>query len=160
MNTEEKARAYDEAVEKAKDCLKDGTITSTAIDYISTIFPELKDEEVNSNPKEIEYSTMLQSIWGKICELEGKLGDIYAAVSKQKQDNSFWKDVPNPNITPLSVRHCWFPDGTCMNPYRDCVNCPRPYSSGNKSYTSTTTNINPNEVMYDEIPINNQEKKD
>ncbi len=45
MTIEEKAKAYDEALEKAKDCLKDGTITSTAIDYISTIFPELKESE-------------------------------------------------------------------------------------------------------------------
>lgn len=45
MTQEEKAKAYDEALEKAKDCLKDGTITSTAIDYIETIFPELKESE-------------------------------------------------------------------------------------------------------------------
>lgn len=42
MTQEEKARAYDEALDRAKDCLKDGTITSTAIDYIETIFHELK----------------------------------------------------------------------------------------------------------------------
>ena len=45
MTTEEKAIAYDKALERAKDCLKDGTITSTAIDYISTIFPELRESE-------------------------------------------------------------------------------------------------------------------
>lgn len=109
-------------------------------------------EEVKSNPKEVEYSTMLQSIWGKICELEGKLGDIYKAISKPHQD------IPQPAAYPRL--QCWFPDGTCMNPYRDCINCPRPNSTGNKSFTSTTTSIKPNEVMYDGNPINNQEKKD
>lgn len=109
-------------------------------------------EEVKSNPKEVEYSTMLQSIWGKICELEGKLGDIYKVISKPHQD------IPQPAAYPRL--QCWFPDGTCMNPYRDCVNCPRPNSTGNRSFTSTTTSINPNKVMYDGIPINDQEKKD
>lgn len=41
----EKAKAYDKAIEKAKNCLKDGTITNTAISYIETIFPELKESE-------------------------------------------------------------------------------------------------------------------
>lgn len=35
---------------------------------------------------------------------------------------------------------CWFPDGTCMNPHRDCVNCPRPSSGG--GYTTTDINTN------------------
>ena len=38
-------KAYKEALERAKNCLKDGTITNTAINYISTIFPELKESE-------------------------------------------------------------------------------------------------------------------
>jgi hypothetical protein len=45
LSIEEKAKAYDEAIEKAKNCLKDGTITNTAISYIGTIFPELKEPE-------------------------------------------------------------------------------------------------------------------
>ncbi len=114
-------------------------------------------EEVKSNPKEVEYSTMLQSIWGKVCELEGKLGDIYNTISKPYQP---YQDIPQSIKNNSQPMQCWFPDGTCMNPYHDCVNCPRPYSSGNKSFTSTTTSIKPNEVMYDENSINNQEKKD
>ena len=100
--------------------------------------------------KHTEYSTMLQMIWDKVCELEGKLDDIYAVLIKPYQV----VNVPSQQV------QCWFPDGTCMNPYRDCINCPRPYSNGNKSYTSTTTSIKPNEVMYDGSPINDQEKKD
>ena len=45
MTQEEKAKRYDEALNTANDCLKDGTITSTAISYIETIFPELKESE-------------------------------------------------------------------------------------------------------------------
>jgi hypothetical protein len=45
MTQEEKAKKYDEALNTAKDCLKDGTITNTAISYIETIFPELKENE-------------------------------------------------------------------------------------------------------------------
>ena len=118
--------------------------------------------------KEVEYSTKFQSIWEKLCELEGKLDDIlYAVVSKQKQDNPFWKDISDPNITPLSVRQCWFLDGTCMNPHHDCINCPRPNLGGHTTTSNPdlfkdlqTTSITPNKVMYDGIPINNPEKKD
>lgn len=42
---EDYEKKYKEALATAKDCLKDGTITSTAIDYISTIFPELVESE-------------------------------------------------------------------------------------------------------------------
>lgn len=45
LSIEEKAKRYDEAIEKAKNCLKDGTITNTAISYIETILPELKESE-------------------------------------------------------------------------------------------------------------------
>jgi hypothetical protein len=38
-------KAYKEALERAKDCLADGTITSTAEKYIEAIFPELKENE-------------------------------------------------------------------------------------------------------------------
>ena len=97
-------------------------------------------EEVNSNPKEVEYSTMLQSIWGKVCELEGKLGDIYKVISKPYQD------IKQPVSIPSNPMQCWFPDGTCMNPHRDCVNCPRPNvgryttSSGTDLFKDLQTN--------------------
>lgn len=42
MNYEEK---YKEVLEKAKSCLKDGTITNIAKNYIETIFPELVESE-------------------------------------------------------------------------------------------------------------------
>ena len=38
-------KKYKEALEIARSCLKDGTITSTAKNYIETIFPELKESE-------------------------------------------------------------------------------------------------------------------
>lgn len=43
MTIEEKAKAYDKALESAKSCLKDDTITNTAKSYIEEIFPELKE---------------------------------------------------------------------------------------------------------------------
>ena len=45
LTIDEKAQAYDEALEIAKSCLKDGTITNTAKSYIEEIFPELKDDD-------------------------------------------------------------------------------------------------------------------
>lgn len=46
-------KSYKEALERAKNCLKDGTITNIAISYIETIFPELKESEDEKIIKEI-----------------------------------------------------------------------------------------------------------
>ena len=45
MTKEEKAKAYDEAIQRAKECLKDGTISQNTIEYVTNIFPELKESE-------------------------------------------------------------------------------------------------------------------
>lgn len=42
---EEKAEAYNRALEKAQSALNDGTINSTTIAYLQDIFPELKESE-------------------------------------------------------------------------------------------------------------------
>jgi hypothetical protein len=49
MTTEEKAKRYDEALERARECMKDGGISQNTIDYLCNIFPELaesKDEKI------------------------------------------------------------------------------------------------------------------
>ena len=45
MTQEEKAKAYDEAIKRAKDALNDGTISNNTIAYLQDVFPELKDSE-------------------------------------------------------------------------------------------------------------------
>ena len=49
----EKIKAYDIAVEKAKECLKDGTVTSTIIAVLHDIFPELSVSDDESIRKEL-----------------------------------------------------------------------------------------------------------
>lgn len=49
----EKIKAYDIAVEKAKECLKDGTVTSTVIAVLHDIFPELSLSDDESIRKEL-----------------------------------------------------------------------------------------------------------
>lgn len=49
----EKIKAYDIAVEKAKECLKDGTVTSTVIAVLHDIFPELSISDDESIRKEL-----------------------------------------------------------------------------------------------------------
>ena len=88
MTTEEKAKRYDEAVERAKDCLKDGTITNTAIDYISTIFPELKESEDEKIRKTIidfvnEYGDKFFSTLAK--------GNAIAWLEKQVDCSAKWE---------------------------------------------------------------------
>ena len=88
MTQEEKAKRYDEAVERAKDCLKDGTITNTAIDYISTIFPELKESEDEKIRKTIidfvnEYGDKFFSTLAK--------GNAIAWLEKQVDCSAQWE---------------------------------------------------------------------
>ena len=45
MNIEEKAKAYDIALARARESLKDGGISQNTIDYMTSIFPELKESE-------------------------------------------------------------------------------------------------------------------
>lgn len=45
LSIEEKAKAYDLALERAKDALSDGTISNNTIAYLQSIFPELKESE-------------------------------------------------------------------------------------------------------------------
>ena len=50
---EEKAKAYDEALKRAKDALNDGTISNNTIAYLQDIFPELAESEDEKIRKEL-----------------------------------------------------------------------------------------------------------
>ena len=125
-------KVYKEALERARIAHKDEDKHLKAT--LERIFPELKESEMEQDKLDLIYD---------------KLSDIYKILSKSYQD------IKQPVNVPSNPMQCWFPDGTCMNPLRDCVNCPRRNSTG----TYTTTSIDPSKVMHDGIPINNQEKK-
>jgi len=36
---------------------------------------------------------------------------------------------------------CYYPDGVCTNPFRDCINCPKTWSTGGYN-TTTVDNTN------------------
>lgn len=99
MNEKEKAIAYDKALERAKDCLKDGTITSTAIDYISTIFPELRESEDERIRKGIidflwKEKIFLQEVHSSV-ENNPKyrfVMDAIAWLEKQGEQNHAWSE--------------------------------------------------------------------
>lgn len=40
---------------------------------------------------------------------------------------------------------CYEPGGTCTNPLMDCINCPKYYNDGSRTYTAATREI-PNPV--------------
>lgn len=58
MNTEEKAKAYDEALEKAKT-LKECSTNTEVLGYMDELFPELKESTFEWSEKDEE---ILQSI--------------------------------------------------------------------------------------------------
>lgn len=88
MTTEEKAKRYDEALEKAKESLKDGGISQNSIDYIQSIFPELKESEDEKIRK------ALLEYFGEECDTATINGiycyKIYAWLEKQAEKNK-WK---------------------------------------------------------------------
>lgn len=88
MTESEKAKAYDEALEKAKDCLKDGTITSTAIDYIETIFPELAESEDEKTRKWL--INWLQNTEGQVLPID-KYNAALAWLEKQGKQDARYK---------------------------------------------------------------------
>jgi len=52
--------------------------------------------------------------------------------------------VERDNMQPFIIQQhplCYEPNGTCTNPQRDCINCPKIYYGGDY-YTITTTTIN------------------
>lgn len=72
-----------------------------------------------------------------------------------------------PNTTPwyqsLDAREpkCYEPGGTCTNPHMDCMNCPKFYNDGSRTYTAATREI-PNPVeptMKEVVNENNTSEK-
>ena len=53
MTESEKAKAYDEALERAKAILKVADNRQESLNYVSTIFPELAESEDEKIKKEI-----------------------------------------------------------------------------------------------------------
>jgi hypothetical protein len=83
MNYEKK---YKEALEKAKNCLKDDTITNTAISYIRTIFPELKESEDERILKNLKAVVKAYDMWA---ERGLDMNDILAWLEKQGEHAKF-----------------------------------------------------------------------
>lgn len=46
-----------------------------------------------------------------------------------------------PIIHPEIFPQCWEPGGKCMNPFRDCINCPRTGSDYGSFTTTITTSL-------------------
>ena len=55
MTQEQKVKAYDEALKRARESLKDGGISQNTIDYLTNVFPELAEPEDERIKKEIIY---------------------------------------------------------------------------------------------------------
>ena len=47
------------------------------------------------------------------------------------------------------VPQCWEPDGVCVNPFRDCINCPKVY--GGTGVFTTNTLVHEGENLKSEL---------
>lgn len=56
-----------------------------------------------------------------------------------KMNENIMKPVPSTPLTPIT--QCWFSDGSCMNPLKDCINCPRPNTGGYTTMTDNTQSV-------------------
>lgn len=68
---------------------------------------------------EEDYMTILEAIWNN---------DVKDKIQIQ----------PIPFNIPSYQLPCYHPDGVCINPQRDCINCPKQGSYGS-TYSSNTT---------------------
>ena len=58
----------------------------------------------------------------------------------EEQKDYYKKNIVNiPFVRTMPFPGCYSPDGICLNPHRDCVNCPRIF--GDYTTTITTTNV-------------------
>ena len=90
MTAEEKAKAYDEAINRAKAILKVADNRQESLDYVSTIFPELvesEDERIRKALVRFHKSTI---------DIDGIKGaDILAWLEKQSNPNKEYHRVPS-----------------------------------------------------------------
>lgn len=96
MAQEEKAKAYDEAIKRAKDALNDGTISNNTIAYLQDVFPQLKESEDEKIRKNL--IAFLEDIWhlGKNANFDkwGKsdCSDWIIWLEKQGEQKSAWSE--------------------------------------------------------------------
>ena len=49
---------------------------------------------------------------------------------------------PSDRLFPIAIQErtpmCYEPNGTCTNPFRDCINCPKTFTTGGSFITTTT----------------------
>ena len=80
---------YNKALERAKECLQDGTITTIARDYILEIFPELRESEDERIKKAI-----IRILKGETVYISKEDTDRYIAWL-EKQGETFNADITN-----------------------------------------------------------------
>lgn len=71
-----------------------------------------------------------------------------AEIRIEKEYTPYVPPITTPWYQSLDTREpkCYEPGGTCTNPHKDCINCPRTYTNG--TYTAATKEIpNPVEPM-------------
>lgn len=96
MTQEEKAKAYDEAIKKAKDALNDGTISNNTIAYLQDIFSELKESEDERIRKDL--IAFLEDIFyfGKNTNLDkwdkSDCSDWIAWLEKKREKKQEWSE--------------------------------------------------------------------
>lgn len=117
----EKIKAYDIAVEKAKECLKDGTVTSTVIAVLHDMFPELSVSDDERIRKEI--IEMLRN-WASVHYItKEQFSERMAWLEKQKKGQNILEEgCQAPKVTTICGK-----DYICIKDYKE-GNCE--YSKG------------------------------
>lgn len=102
MTQEEKAKAYDEAIKRAKDALNDGTISNNTIAYLQDVFPVLKESEDERIRKDL--IAFLEDIWyfGKNTNFDkwdkSDCSDWIDWLEKQGEQKPAWSEKDERNL--------------------------------------------------------------
>lgn len=78
-------------------------------------------------------------------EIKKVLNEIHDDVVDDLRDNrlaDILKELDKPPFNILMDLPCYHPDGICMNPHMDCINCPRPSTTGGWTTTGDITEEN------------------
>ena len=108
MNTEQKAKAYDEALEKAREWHNDSHITIGLKGNLEDIFPELKENEDERIRKEIIETFKILGD-GKI-PVDINYADIFTWLEKQGKQKSI-DDLTQQEVMDIAVAKCFEQSG-------------------------------------------------
>ena len=136
----------------AKHCKWCGELYCSDREYETPTATVLTYNTINMEQKEMKELTAQEIVERLIDEqkISGKEAVVLLnAINKPAEvriEKEYTPYIPNTtpwyqqNLNPVPTE-CYEPEGTCINPHMDCMNCPKFHNYGSRTYTTATREI-------------------